>query len=520
MRCIHSPVVIALPALLLVQAASAVPIVGGPTVPEYPAYVSGQSSGADPLPRRSIAGNGFGAAMVGMFGGRPITWDQSGTTPLPIARESDQSFFYPTAISGNGVIIGRENYIGVDSTLRWDSRSVAPVRLTGTVAGSRVNAYDINDSGLIVGTEVGSANDFTKPVRWEPGATAAVVLQSTANSAGSIPAAVNNAGVVIGSDYVTVSPTSSELRFVRWDATGAVTSLPRLTSATEKYGAGVKAINSAGMIAGTATTAGAQPVLHAVRWTPDGQIQELTPPSTNTNGTWTSYTNGINDAGVIIGISNGLPVRWDASGNPLLLQTTNQWSDVTDIDRAGTAIGNNGARPTIWRTSDGSAIDLASVLSTEDAGHWRFPSGNSIQSISDSGWISGFGYFDPDGAGPTAEYARLFLLDTYYLTGTPGDATRDGSVTFDDLLQLAQNYSTATGALWDDGDFTGDGAVSFDDLLALAQNYGGSAIGDHEFSADFAADWATAMAMVPEPASTATFAVATGSILIRRRRTM
>lgn len=65
-----------------------------------------------------------------------------------------------------------------------------------------------------------------------------------------------------------------------------------------------------------------------------------------------------------------------------------------------------------------------------------------------------------------------------------GDANLDNTVNFDDLLRLAQNYSTsATGRVWSQGDFNYDGVTNFDDLLALSQQYGNTAL---------SADWTTA----------------------------
>jgi hypothetical protein len=52
-----------------------------------------------------------------------------------------------------------------------------------------------------------------------------------------------------------------------------------------------------------------------------------------------------------------------------------------------------------------------------------------------------------------------------------GDANRDRSVDFNDLVVLAQHYNTTGGNTWATGDFTGDGNVDFNDLVALAQNY-------------------------------------------------
>jgi hypothetical protein len=54
-----------------------------------------------------------------------------------------------------------------------------------------------------------------------------------------------------------------------------------------------------------------------------------------------------------------------------------------------------------------------------------------------------------------------------------GDANLDGTVSFADLLILAQHYGN-TDAFWYQGDFNYDGKVDFTDLLKLAQNDGKS----------------------------------------------
>jgi autotransporter-associated beta strand protein len=98
-----------------------------------------------------------------------------------------------------------------------------------------------------------------------------------------------------------------------------------------------------------------------------------------------------------------------------------------------------------------------------------------------------------------------------------GDSDLNGLVNFNDLLALAQNYN-GTGKEWYQGDFTGfDGAVDFNDLLALAQNYNGSLTLNDEFSATFAADFALAVSLTPEPASLLALAGLGGTLLRRRR---
>jgi T5SS/PEP-CTERM-associated repeat protein len=98
-----------------------------------------------------------------------------------------------------------------------------------------------------------------------------------------------------------------------------------------------------------------------------------------------------------------------------------------------------------------------------------------------------------------------------------GDTNLSGTVDFDDLLVLAQNYN-GTNRFWQNGDFNYDGNVNFDDLLSLAQFYSQSLsvseIG--ELGSNFASEWALAVSMVPEPVS-GVLALA-GFGLVRRRR--
>jgi hypothetical protein len=72
-------------------------------------------------------------------------------------------------------------------------------------------------------------------------------------------------------------------------------------------------------------------------------------------------------------------------------------------------------------------------------------------------------------AGQSVDGTAVVVKFTLY-----GDATLDGSVDFNDLVKLAQNFNTTQPAAqgsWSRGDFTFDGMVDFNDLVKLAQHF-------------------------------------------------
>jgi hypothetical protein len=234
----------------------------------------------------------------------------------------------------------------------------------------------------------------------------------------------------------------------------------------------------------------------------------------------------VNAAGTAVGFVGNRAVRWDASSRAATeLQSldpataSNGITAAYAINNAGIAIGTClaqgiGVRAVAWK-ADGVAIDLNTFLSASDANSWRLV---EAFDLSETYWLAGTAAFDPDGsAGPLQDYTRGFLLDVISVFGTPGGATRDGLVNFDDLIPVAHHYNLATNATWDMGDFTGDGLVKFPDLVILAQNYGaGADVSATQFGDDFAADWALAQSLVPEPVTFAGLLTAIPAALVRR----
>src|SRR5258706_1631534 len=94
---------------------------------------------------------------------------------------------------------------------------------------------------------------------------------------------------------------------------------------------------------------------------------------------------------------------------------------------------------------------------------------------------------------------KTTILTRYTLAG---DANLDGTVDFNDLVKLAQNYNISDGSrTLIGGDFTYDGDTEFHGLVKLAPEYHSALPGEAipGAGAAFESDLATAFASVPEP---------------------
>jgi hypothetical protein len=156
---------------------------------------------------------------------------------------------------------------------------------------------------------------------------------------------------------------------------------------------------------------------HAVRWDANTTIA-------TDLGLGRAYA--INDSGVAVGYttvsdligSGDLAVRWAASGNtPTVLghlgvgNNGHTNAQALAINNAGVAVGfaekfignvSKGEHAVYW-SPDGMAVDLNTLISPTDG--WTL---TRAYSISDTGWIMGYGFFEGDPN--TGYYSRLFLM--------------------------------------------------------------------------------------------------------------
>jgi hypothetical protein len=179
-------------------------------------------------------------------------------------------------------------------------------------------------------------------------------------------------------------------------------------------------------------------------------------------------------------------------------------------------------------STGGGTVALANVRKLVIAGNQRGNVGPGVVSsaaLADSRLEVGYARAGDlfGGHGGTFLGQSVNADDLLLRTTLAGDANLDGSVDFNDLVALAQNYNTnvslASEDWWSRGDATYDGVVDFNDLVKLAQNYNTalepSAVPGA--SAVFEADLARAFASVPEPSAEGFILLAVGGWGIRRR---
>jgi hypothetical protein len=252
------------------------------------------------------------------------------------------------------------------------------------------HAWALNDAGTAVGQarkyDASGAVKGTRGVRWDASGTAATELgnlgTTTSGGTNGLARDINDAGTAVGWSEKWVSGAFRGSLPVRWNGSG--------TAATELGTLGTNAIGL-----------------------PQGEAF-----SVNQSGTAVGWSFKYNGSGEDLGRR---AVRWDGSGITAtelgnLGTNSSDWtvSDAYDINDDGAAVGSAarydgagaslGDRPVYWGL-DGVAVDLNTLI--DPVSGWTL---YSARTISDTGWISGAGTFDPDGPGGQEAYDRLFLM--------------------------------------------------------------------------------------------------------------
>jgi hypothetical protein len=416
-----------------------------------------------------------------LFDSRPVRWNAAGTVATELASFSVDSegraFGAAYGVNSAGTAVGFSlESQGTWSAARWDAGGTAVRRLIG---GSFAVAYAINDPGVAVGYSsilINGNNGGNRPVRWDPANVDGnnnvnpTILSPEGVNENNVGNAyvwdINNSGTAIGTSLAYDSlHRYYGMRAVRWDA-GATTPTeldilapypPDLVSSNNF----AYKINAGGTIVGIAEkydNAGNSLGIRPARWAAGGHtVTELGLLGTDATGHAEGVANDINDSGVAVG-----EVRnYNSAGNP---QVAVYW-------------GPNGA-----------AVDLNSLI--DPSLGWQLV---EARHISNTGWITGWGHYFPNGPGTFTSYNRAFLIHL----PLDGDFNFDSKVDAADYVALRKQYPDIS---------SGAGLTAYQTWRSNFGQTAGNGSG------------AVANATVPEPVSLVLLMFATAACNLRRVR--
>jgi len=201
-------------------------------------------------------------------------------------------------INNSGQVVG-ESIVPSTNVFRSNAfrtapnSAIAPVTDNlGTLGGNSSTAYDINDSGQVVGesnkTIYGSNS---RAFLWN--STSGMQDLGTLGGLSSVAYGINNSGQVVGSSETAISNSEQvvgEFRAFLWDSTTGMQDLGTLGG----FESSAYDINDSGQVVGTAGTIDGD--THAFLYNGRGVLQDL-----GTLGGSSSVAYGINNSGQVVG---------------------------------------------------------------------------------------------------------------------------------------------------------------------------------------------------------------------------
>jgi hypothetical protein len=418
-----------------------------PQVPVLPGSTAGNGV---------AVGNGSRYAHDTPLGDRAFRWDASGNPAVELGNLGTDAGGYTStiayAVNPTGTAAGYAQKIIANQdfgfrAVRWDANTTVATELDNlgtTVTGNTTtNAFAINSAGTIAGLAekyTGGVYQGTLAVRWAAGGTAVTELGnlglSNAGDTVTQAYALNSAGTTVGFANKWVAGNYVGDRAVRWDSTGtAAIDLGTLGVDVNGHGFSIAHdVNDAGVTVGYSdkyvvnTNVGTR----AVRWDAGSSTPtELDALGDSPTGENNAGANAINAAGTAVGSSNkwdagvdvgARAVRWDAGSTTATELGTlgtdpagYTYAQALDVNASGIAVGEMyeyddahnfiDIRAVAW-LPDGSPLVLNNLLAPDSGWRTLF----TAHSISDTGWITGIGIYDPDGGDPAFSYPRTFLI--------------------------------------------------------------------------------------------------------------
>jgi hypothetical protein len=242
-----------------------------------------------------------GTAATTLFGTSrlPVIWQNGVVSQLPLP--AGETLGDANSVNTSTVAVGSVDAGSLQRGVIYSSGSATIITQTTTNGSYFLTAFGINDSGRVVGQGIDPTNAARNVgIVYDIGQNAAFEVGALPGMNGALAFGVSNTGYVVGSSMLN---QGSGLPFI-WSDQGGIVAVPLAANTSEGSG---RAVNSAGWVVGTDSSAFAIPFLY------DGittyRLADLIPLgsgwdlSMNTS----SSADGISDDGVIVGtgVHNG-----------------------------------------------------------------------------------------------------------------------------------------------------------------------------------------------------------------------
>ena len=299
-------------------------LIQGSDLPVY-RTPDGRMQFLDTLPAQSPGGSAEAINHHGQIVGRltqrgneGVVWQPNGSiTDLDaIAEASNMNFNSANDINESGQVVGigvfQVTGITVNRALLW-SEQTGLLNL-GTLPGlQNSRASGINDLGQVVGTCSPPSGGGSRGFIWTQSTGMTALGNLPTDVPGSAALSVNDTGQVLGSISVRLPSGDNFGTAVRWEASGALTEIPRfdfadLQSPLRHVSSSGAAMNSLGQIVGRnqAVTESFDFVDRDFLWDDEWGLLDIRDLIDETGNGWTILgLSGINDLGQIIGWANG-----------------------------------------------------------------------------------------------------------------------------------------------------------------------------------------------------------------------
>ena len=261
-------------------------IVGLPNLAARPFCVSNGANGSG-IVAGTCATTLFGSSRL------PVVWQNGVVSQLPLP--AGETLGDANDVNASGVAVGSVNGGSLQKAVYYSGGTATLISQTTSNGSFFLTSFGINDSGRVIGQGIDPTNAARNVgIVFDIGSSSAFEVGALSGANGALAFGVGNGGHVVGSSMMN---QGSGLPFI-WTQAGGMTAIP-LPVGTSQGSA--RAVNTAGLAVGTASSAFAIPFLY------DGantyRLADLIPAGTG----WDLSTNtsssalGISDNNIIIG---------------------------------------------------------------------------------------------------------------------------------------------------------------------------------------------------------------------------